>query len=234
MLFVSLILIGVAIVLLVFYLREKIKAYTLKEVFLKAIISLLFVSVGVYNYIVNKENHYLKIFIIIGLIFGLSGDVFLDLKYVYRDKENLFTYLGFVVFALGHICFIIAMISTVSFSVPVLYIIIPILISMIIGAGILVLAKPLKLDFKDKKVIVLLYSLCLFNTPLIAISLSIYLGFASNFLIMMAIGGVLFAASDLILSQTYFGEGHEKPIDFILNYLTYYSAQFVIAMSLFI
>jgi hypothetical protein len=46
------------------------------------------------------------------------------------------------------------------------------------------------------------------------------------------VGGVLFAVSDLVLSGTYFGKGHERPIDFILNYLTYYGAQFVIAFSL--
>jgi len=43
---------------------------------------------------------------------------------------------------------------------------------------------------------------------------------------------VLFTASDLVLSKTYFGEGHERPIDFILNYFTYYPAQFLIASSL--
>ena len=32
---------------------------------------------------------------------------------------------------------------------------------------------------------------------------------------------VLFAISDLVLSGTYFGKGKERPIDFILNYITY-------------
>ena len=58
--------------------------------------------------------------------------------------------------------------------------------------------------------------------------------FTNQFFVMMLIGGVLFAISDLVLSRTYFGEGHETPIDFILNYIFYYSAQFVIALSLFL
>jgi hypothetical protein len=45
-------------------------------------------------------------------------------------------------------------------------------------------------------------------------------------------GAVLFAVSDLILSGTYFGRGKERPVDLLLNYLTYYPAQFLIAWSL--
>ena len=45
------------------------------------------------------------------------------------------------------------------------------------------------------------------------------------------IGSILFALSDLVLSGTYFG-GKERPVDIILNYLTYYPAQFLIALSL--
>ena len=35
-------------------------------------------------------------------------------------------------------------------------------------------------------------------------------------------GGVLFALSDLVLSGTYFGEGKERPVDLILNYLNFH------------
>ena len=49
---------------------------------------------------------------------------------------------------------------------------------------------------------------------------------------MFLVGAVLFAISDLVLSGTFFGKGKERPIDFILNYLTYYGAQFTIAMVL--
>jgi hypothetical protein len=49
---------------------------------------------------------------------------------------------------------------------------------------------------------------------------------------MFFFGAVSFTLSDLVLSGTFFGEGKERPIDFILNYSTYYSAQFVIAFML--
>ena len=46
------------------------------------------------------------------------------------------------------------------------------------------------------------------------------------------IGAVLFALSDLVLSGTYFGVGKDRPADLIANYLLYYPAQYLIALSL--
>lgn len=86
--------------------------------------------------------------------------------------------------------------------------------------------------FKGYKLIVSIYAFLLAMNPLTSLMLCIYLNWTSTTLIMLFIGGILFAISDLVLSGTYFGKDHEKPLDFILNYLTYYGAQFVIAFSL--
>ena len=67
----------------------------------------------------------------------------------------------------------------------------------------------------------------------VAVSLSILHEFRVLTLILMAVGGALFAISDLILSGTYFGEGKERPVDIITNGVTYYLAQYVIAFSLY-
>ncbi len=48
----------------------------------------------------------------------------------------------------------------------------------------------------------------------------------------MFAGGIFFLISDLILSGTYFGEGKNRPVDIIINHVTYYIAQFLIASSL--
>jgi hypothetical protein len=90
----------------------------------------------------------------------------------------------------------------------------------------------MKLCFKGYKVIVSVYAFILAMNPLTTLLFCIQTGWAIPSLIMLLVGGVLFAVSDLVLSGTYFGKGHERPIDFILNYLTYYGAQFVIAFSL--
>ena len=73
-------------VLLFVYIREKIKAYSVKAVILKSIVSVLFVVVGVYGswLCAAKETASLLCpFVVLGLVFGLLGDIWLDLKYVF-------------------------------------------------------------------------------------------------------------------------------------------------------
>ena len=89
------------------------------------------------------------------------------------------------------------------------------------------------LDFKDLKWVVSVYAFILALNPMTALMLNIMNGWSSTTLILLFVGGISFAISDLVLSNTYFGEGHEKPIDFILNYIFYYGAQFLIAFSIF-
>ena len=81
--------------------------------------------------------------------------------------------------------------------------------------------------------LVVIYGFFLFSMTLSALSLSIMMGFNNVTLIMMFAGGLLFTISDLILSGTYFGKGKERPVDIITNSVTYYAAQFVIALALF-
>ena len=224
-------LIALGGICLVFYLLEKTKRYSLKGVLLKTIVSLLFVGVSAFAAYENK-GHVLNPFIIAGLIVGLTGDIWLDLKYVYPKDDKLYTYAGFIVFGVGHILFVTGMFLEFLGDAHFLYVIVPILAAALIGVGNLFLAKPMKLDFKDMKWVVFAYSVLLFSTPLSALSLLIASGWQNASLWMLFAGGISFAISDLVLSGTYFGKGHEKPLDFILNYLFYYGAQFTIAFSL--
>ena len=232
MLWVVIALLVLGAIGLVFYLCEKIKNYSLKGVLIKAIVSMLFVSVAIVSAL-YKHGHIFNSFIIIGLILGLSGDIWLDLKYVYPKDDRLYTFAGFTVFGVGHIMFIIGMFTEFFDGYNVLHIILPFVGALLAAFANLFLEKPMKLNFGELKWVVFAYSFLLFSTPFTALSLLIATGWNNTTLIMMFIGGILFAISDLVLSNTYFGENHEKPIDFLLNYLAYYSAQFVIAFSIF-
>ena len=225
-------LIAVAAIILVFYVIEKIRSYSIKAVLIKFVVSLLFVAVAVYSSYVNG-GHPLSPFVIIGLLLGLSGDIWLDLKLVYPKDDKIYTYAGFIVFGLGHIFYVTGLFIQYLNNAHVLYIIMPIIGALLCGFINLFLEKPLKLAFKDMKGVVFAYSILLFSLPLSCLSLLIANSWQPKALIIFFVGGILFAVSDLVLSNTYFGKDHEKPIDFILNYLTYYSAQFVIAFSLF-
>lgn len=221
----------VGFILLYFFLNEKCKnGYTSKEIFIKAFVSIFFLAVaevGVYN----SLHHPLPIYIIIGLFFGLLGDIFLEYKYYFPKKAKFYTYAGFIVFLIGHILYIGGMIHEYYHGENVLYIILPIVIGFTTSGINLLLEKKMKLDYKDMKVIVFLYGGTLFSMALTALSLLIINGFTTTLLLIL-IGGVFFAVSDLILSGTYFGKDKERPIDFVTNSTTYYIAQYLIAFSL--
>ena len=226
------VIIGIALGLLVWYLISKCQKYDLKELFIKTGISVLFIVVAlVASYSSNKFNLF-NVFIITGLVFGLIGDILLDLKYIDLERTTGYTYGGFIVFGVGHILFISGLIMTYYKSGGFLFIILSVVLDIILSIATIVLEKPLKLEYGKLKLISFLYALCLFGSVSFGLFLAIQNSFSIVSLNMFLIGAVLFAISDLVLSGTYFGKGKERPIDFILNYLTYYGAQFTIALLL--
>ena len=226
------ILISIGAVLVAFFLIEKVKAYTVKAVMFKAAASLCFVAVAAVS-LFFKGHHALSIFVTLGLFFGVLGDIWLDFKYVFKEHDKIFTYAGFIMFALGHACYITGMFLEFFNRQNPLYIILPLVGGLLISICNLFIAKPMKLDYTGYKVISIIYGFFLFSMTLSALSLSIMMGFNSVTLIMILVGGLLFTISDLILSGTYFGKGKERPVDIITNSVTYYLAQFVIAFAIF-
>ena len=227
---VPIILMSLGGVSLFFFLFEKVKAYYIKVVCIKAITSLLFIALGFYGFFVTSFN-YLALFICCGLICGLAGDIFLDLKYVYRENDFGWTLAGFIAFGVGHIFYITGMWLHFYQGQNVLYIIIPLIIGLVIGVGTILTEKILKTNYGKLKIPGLCYAILLFSMVTTAFSVWMMTGFNNRALLLIFIGGILFAVSDLILNMTYFGEGHEKPFDLISNSITYYAAQFLIALA---
>ena len=226
------ILICAGAVLLFFFLKEKVKAYSVKAVMFKAAASICFVAVAAVS-LFAKGHHALSIFVTLGLFFGVLGDIWLDFKYVFKEHDKIFTYAGFIMFALGHACYITGMYLEFFNGQSPLYIILPLIGGLLISVCNLFIAKPMKLDYSGYKVISIIYGFFLFSMTLSSLSLSIMMGFNNVALIMIFAGGLLFTISDLILSGTYFGKGKERPVDIITNSVTYYLAQFVIAFAIF-
>ena len=196
---------------------------------------MLFIMVGVYGtwLSASKGNAVLLCpFVVLGLVCGLLGDIWLDLKYVFPEKDEPFTYAGFCVFGVGHILYIIGMLLTYYPSGKPMTVFVPILLALVLSIGNAVLEKPMKLSYGKFKPVVIAYGVILFAMVLISGNLALYYGWVKTPLNLIFIGGVSFAISDLILSGTYFGTGKERPIDLTLNYITYYTAQFLIASSL--
>ena len=220
------------LIALTFFLVEKIKNYSVKAVLLKTVASLFFIAVSAVG-LSKNGHHILTLFVVLGLICGMLGDVFLDLKYVYRNDDKPYTYAGFIAFGIGHILYITGMFLEFYHGENILYIILPLIIGTIGGIVNVFLEKIMKLKYGDMKVASTMYGITLFSMILVTLSISILNKFQNVTSIMFLVGGALFVVSDLILSGTYFGEGKERPVDIITNTVTYYMAQFTIAFAMF-
>lgn len=219
---------------LILYLREKIRRYSVKAVLLKSLVSVLFVAVAVCGWYASSTEgpQPLGIFVILGLLFGLLGDIWLDLKYVFPEKDGIFTYAGFAVFGVGHLLYVTGLAIQYADGNAVLPLAAAMALAVMMGLGNLLLEKPMKLRYGKMKPVVAAYGALLFATVLVSGVLALLHAWRETTLDLFFVGAVLFAVSDLVLSGTYFGQGKERPRDLILNYLTYYGGQFLIAYSL--
>ena len=212
------------------FLKIRVRGCAANATFAKAIVSVCFML----SWIVTAKVKHLPVYaacIGAGLLFGLLGDIWLDLKFCYDKDNDFYTKMGFLCFAVGHFFFCAAVVTGVSVFKP---------ICILPAAGVAIVAalvvyfgeKVMKLHYGAYKIISTLYGAVLFFMAAFAFFAALFAGFAANkHLVVLAIGGVLFVLSDLILSGTYFGEGKNRPVDVVTNHVFYYAAQFVIAAS---
>lgn len=221
-------LLGLAALFL--YVREKLKGCTVKALILKAVVSALFIAVGFCAVYANGSR--CALFILGGLVCGILGDIWLDLKYIYPADDTPYTFSGFISFAIGHVLFISGMLLDFGDTVAAPKLLLIAAISVALGFATVLSGPLMGLNYGKYRGISMLYGPLLFGTALVALLLSLNTGFENTGLVMMLVGGVLFALSDLVLSGTYFGTGKDRPVDIILNYIFYYGAQFTIALSI--
>lgn len=227
----SFVLLGSGIVVVTIFLIDKIHKYSLRETIIKSFASLIFIAIATYHNYIQGYPSYGSL-LIIALVLGLLGDIWLDLKYVFPSEDKIFTYAGFICFGIGHIFFISAMFSRFYIPGNVLFIILPLVFGLFMGFLTIILEKAMKLQYMKMKPVVFIYGVLLFSMFAVAVSMFILNEFKPVTLLLMSIGGCLFAVSDLILSGTYFGVGKERAIDISLNGALYYLAQFTIAFSI--
>ena len=164
-----------AAVMLVLYIREKLASYSVKAVLLKSVVSVQFIAVAVLGWYLSSRG-ILGIFVIIGLTFGLLGDIWLDLKYVFRDYNDQFTYAGFTSFGFGHILYIAGLLAQYMSGMKLSYLVFPIILSVGLSLFNAVLEKPMKLHYGKMKGIVIGYGVLLFSTVLLSGSLALAQG----------------------------------------------------------
>lgn len=215
-----------AVFLVLFILKCK-NERSVGGVFLKNAVSIFFILTAAVGLIQNPSRVEYGTLILVGLAFGMLGDIYLDQKWVYPNDMKKYLYAGFVSFGIGHLFYIPAMVRAAGIELK--WLLIPAAAGLVVAVGNLLLEKPMKQNFGEYKVIVTVYGFILAFMAATAVTCAVLTG--EKTFVVFAAGGVFFLISDLILSPMYFGEGKNTPMNFILNHVTYYLGQYLIAFS---
>lgn len=205
-------------------------------VILKGSASVMFVLVGIlaYTELLSKFNvvSYLTdadesfgCKILAGLIFGLLGDVCLNLRFVFKKNGQKIFLVGIFFFLVGHILYLVALVPrSENFLICAI-------IGAVLAAGLLIYffkTMEVKLSFKIFGIVYLGAVIIMTTT---AIGIMISTGFAGC-AVMYAIGAVLFTASDIVLIFNTFSGVTKFPLR-ITNLSLYYLGQLLIGFSVF-
>ena len=215
------------------FLKNRIKKASAQSLIWKTCASICFLGtafIGLWRNSLSGGRTEYSLLITAGLFFGLLGDIWLDLKWNCPDENDRYTFAGFWSFAIGHICFLTALIRYSGANAKTTSIIVLLMVAAVAGVVIGFSGRLLSLDYGRFKGITMFYGALLIGTTLVSGRLMIQSRF-SPFLVLFFAGAVLFLISDLILSGTYFGKGKDRPVDIISNHIFYYAAQFLIAFA---
>lgn len=174
-----------------------------------------------------------------GLVFGWLGDLFLHLL---TDKIWVFG-IGLFAFLGGHIFYIVAFQKAIRVTYPAASSVAwyEILVVALILAAVVLYATKKKINLKNPMVIpVAMYAITISTMFLKALRYTIgELAYGTNdhmvlLFLTVALGAVLFVLSDGTLGMLLFGgQKTNKPLK-IFNIATYYAAQVLLALSIFL
>ncbi|MBF0597190.1 lysoplasmalogenase [Faecalibacter rhinopitheci] len=211
----------------IIYLFLRLKKPSLSALIFKIIstfLIIIYTVIIVYSY---PENINFGLIIIVGLIFGLIGDIFLDLKTIYPIESDIYTFLGFYSFLIGHFVYIGYFLPSNTLSIMENSLVFA--IAGIVVFLVLATETPMKLNYGRFRIITTIYAFILSFVTV----LSLWIGLKTSELSysIFGVGMILFLISDLILSQIYFGR-KDKNWMISANYIFYISAQYLIASSI--
>ncbi|MBQ1287618.1 MAG: lysoplasmalogenase [Erysipelotrichaceae bacterium] len=206
-----------------FIKSEYEEKYLLADI-LKGAASLMFVLIG-YNAFQIVNNPFNRQFFY-GLLFGMIGDILLNLRYVFPKHGQKIFLAGILAFLIGHILYLVALIPQAR-HVWIWYCII---IGALAAGGLLAyIFKTMEVK-KAFKIFGVFYLGAVFIMTAIALGIAIFT--PTRRAIIYAIGAVLFTASDVVLIFNTFS-GVTKFSLRITNLTLYYIGQILIACSLF-
>lgn len=225
------VLMAVCLVMGVLKSYSRNKNYLEYELLFKTCGSLSFVCLGILSfYISDTPNTQYALAVIIALILGMLGDIFLCLYdiLVIPKRKDFVQYVGVTFFFLGHICY---MFNFLSLAPLKLYLIPCVIIMPVIY---LILAGLKKVQTNTlQNVFLTIYFLALNLILVSSVNLLIVRGdYAFPILVLAA--SVLFISSDIVLGLSWFAPSAKlhKNYDFYII-LSYFIAQCLYAISIY-
>lgn len=208
----------------IFIAVEHKEKYVLADI-LKGAAAACFVIIGIVGYLTKTSDSFgLKL--MIGLIFGLIGDVLLNLRFVVGEPKGQKVFLlGIVSFLIGHILYLAALIPLSS------HVTVCVIVGAILAAALLTYifkTMDVKLAFK---IFGVFYLGAVIIMTVAAIDVAITMQNPRS--IEYAIGAVFFMLSDIVLIFNTFS-GKTRFSMRITNLSLYYIGQMMIAFCLFL
>lgn len=218
---ILLICIGVMLQAL-FIAVEHMEKYKLAVV-LKGSASLMFVIVGLLGYNACAPLTFGKC-LFIGLIFGMVGDILLNLRFVFEKVGQKIFLAGIAAFLVGHVLYLVGLIPMAENLTMCL------LIGLLISAGLLAFIFNTMEVKKAFKIFGVVYLGAVITMTSIGVGLAMVVPVTNT--VIFAIGAVLFSLSDIVLIFNTFS-GANKFSMRITNLSLYYIGQLLIACNMF-
>lgn len=225
------ILLAIGIIFSVSFVIKRGPHPTIMDVIRKALASSVFVILAIWSVFFSPESSSINVMFVIGVLFGLLGDVWLDLKWIHIEAKDILLRCGFLFFGMEQLFYTIGIFKDAHFE-QIAPASATILIAISFALGAWLLEKPLSLNYGQHRIDVVLYSAIL--STICSASLWALIAAPTAAHIIRFIGTVLFLASDGILCMTYFGENKNTKAMVALNHSFYYVAQYLIVASLFL
>ncbi len=209
---------------------------------LKTLCGVLFMALGIYGVLTPSLNPEVfpvvsfGVLMLIGMAFGWIGDVVLALKDMRQNVYDMMLAAGILLFGIGHVFYIVALVRTYQTPLPW----IPIVISLVFGVGVVLICAKCHFKFGVFKWPAVIYAALVTMLPattFFTLATGTFpLDAAGQTIlqptVVVAISGVWFLISDMILAWAYFGPKPNRGWQHALCYIFYYAAQFGIATSL--
>lgn len=214
----------------IWFMKVRIAGHSKKDVVLKMLAALCFVAIGITATVLNPSVT--AGVLLAGGVFGALGDLSLGLSHLDKEKKARRMFAGVFWFGLGHIMFCFGLIHEYTTAKCIPHLLIPAVIGILAAVFVGCKGRKIGLHFGRYLPVVVVYVFLLCFSVALAMSFNLYWNFENRQLRIFLAGILFFIVSDSILSKMYFGKQKHPALNVVTNHVTYYVAQWLIAVSI--